>query len=408
MVAIMTRLGKQASWIMLGRLAGALIQAGSMALLARWIGPAEFGLFASVYGAALIVQTIIDLGLTTYIVRLRAIEPTSEYLKSALSVVSRVSFATGIVGVLVAFLLSWHDARFIPFVPFAVWVAVDRQVETWLAIPLADGDTVQNALSLITRRGISFSVMIGAVFVGIDPLLGYTVGLACGSALSCILVMEKNRVPFRRFKVPAREVIRAARPYWANSVATQLRNLDTLVVTLVAGPTQGGYYGAASRLTTPLRIVPTSFAQVLMPAAARTGRSGRKELIRGIAKLMAATAVLFGLVALLIPFAVPIILGEGFSGSVVMIQIVCGGLVFAAISSQMNALLQAWGRSRSVAVISAVTSCACLGAVAAMALWWGGVGGAVALTSSYVVQVVLLAGVFVLHERKEIRCESLT
>jgi len=370
-----------------------------MALLARWIGPSDFGLFASAYGIALVLQTVIDLGLTTYIVRLRALEPTSEYVKEALRIVSRISILTGILGVASMSILAWHDPRYLPFIPFAVWIAVDRQVETWLAIPLADGDTIQNATSLVTRRSISFMVLIVAAAIGFDPLLGYTFGLALGSTISCFVVMEKNRVPFRRFKVPSRKVIETARPYWANSVATQLRNFDTLIVTAIAGTTQGGYYGAASRLTTPLRIIPTSFAQVLMPAAARSGKSGRKALLRSVIVLMAATALLYAVVAVIMPLVVPLVLGEEFDDSILIIQIVCGGLAFAAISSQMNSLLQGWGQLRQVAVISAITSISCLLGVAVAAIWWGGVGAAIALTASYILQVVLLAGIVVLQGR---------
>ncbi|MCD2141541.1 lipopolysaccharide biosynthesis protein [Rhodococcus pyridinivorans] len=399
MTSTISKIGRQASWIVLGRLGGALIQAGSMALLARWIGPSEFGLFASAYGIALVLQTVIDLGLTTYIVRLRALEPTSEYLKEALRIVSRISILTGILGVAGMSIMTWHDPRYLPFIPFAVWIAVDRQVETWLAIPLADGDTIQNATSLVTRRSISFMVLIVAAATGFDPLLGYTFGLALGSTISCFVVMEKNRVPFRRFKVPARKVIETARPYWANSVATQLRNFDTLIVTAIAGTTQGGYYGAASRLTTPLRIIPTSFAQVLMPAAARSGKPGRKALLRSVIILMAATALLYAVVAVIMPLVVPLVLGEDFDDSILIIQIVCGGLAFAAISSQMNSLLQGWGQLRQVAVISAITSISCLLGVAVAAIWWGGVGAAIALTASYILQVVLLAGIVVLQGR---------
>ncbi len=399
MTSTMSKIGRQASWIVLGRLGGALIQAGSMALLARWIGPSDFGLFASAYGIALVLQTVIDLGLTTYIVRLRALEPTSEYLKEALRIVSRISILTGSLGVASMSILAWHDHRYLPFIPFAIWIAVDRQVETWLAIPLADGDTIQNATSLVTRRTISFVVLIVAAAIGVDPLFGYTFGLALGSTISCFVVMEKNRVPFRRFKVPPRKVIRTARPYWANSVATQLRNFDTLIVTAIAGTTQGGYYGAASRLTTPLRIIPTSFAQVLMPAAARSGQSGRNALLRSVLVLMAATALLYGVVAVIMPLAVPLVLGREFDDSILIIQIVCGGLAFAAISSQMNSLLQGWGQLKQVAVISAITSISCLLGVAVAVMWWGGVGAAIALTASYMLQVVLLAGIIALQGR---------
>ncbi|EHK82632.1 polysaccharide biosynthesis protein [Rhodococcus pyridinivorans AK37] len=114
---------------------------------------------------------------------------------------------------------------------------------------------------------------------------------------------------------------------------------------------------------------------------------------------MAATALLYAVVAVIMPLVVPLVLGEDFDDSILIIQIVCGGLAFAAISSQMNSLLQGWGQLRQVAVISAITSISCLLGVAVAAIWWGGVGAAIALTASYILQVVLLAGIVVLQGR---------
>ncbi|MFD6855982.1 lipopolysaccharide biosynthesis protein [Rhodococcus sp. NPDC060090] len=396
-------LAKQFSWVLLGRLAGALLQAGSMALLARWSGPSGFGLFASIYGIALIIQTFIDFGLTTYIIRLRAQNAWHGSVGGSLRLIGQINVLVGAILVLVTCGLSVWDGMFLPFVPLAVWVVADRQVETWLGVPLADGNTWQNASSLVLRRSLALVILLGGYYWGVDALLAYATGLALSSLIACAPVMMLNRAVSARNSGTSIELLRAARPYWFNSLATQARNFDAALVAIIASPVSAGYYGAASRLTTPLRMIPTSFAAVLMPAATRAGGENKMALVRSVLILTAFTTVLYASLAVVIPFVVPVVLGEEFDAAVPVIQIVCGGLVFAAIASQLGALMQGWGHARAVAVVSSGTTLVCLLGIMLLTPWVGVLGAGFALAGSYVVQVLVQLVFLWANDRRSIR-----
>lgn len=391
MAGVKTRLGRQFSGILIGRLAGAVIQAFSMAMLARWVGPAQFGLFASAYGVAIIVQTVADLGITTYLVRVRALAPTDGSIGLLLGLAGRINFWISVAGVGALSIAAFYDHRFIPLIPMAIWAGADKQVETWLAIPLADGMTWQNATSLVFRRLMALVFLLAAKAAGLDPFVGFTFGLAMSSLLSAYGVMRKNR---RQVSVNSsrsiRELLCLARPFWVNSVGTQARNLDTLFVGLLLNPTAAGFYGAASRLTTPLRMIPTSFAAVLMPAASRTANGDRRNLVRSTALMAAATTVMYLGLSALLPTVIPMVLGAEFDGAVSVIQIVCVGLVFAAIASQLSALMQGWGHVNAVAAISTFSTVVCLGGIVVLGPIYGAVGAGFALALSYVLQVVAM------------------
>lgn len=387
---VKSRLGRQFSGILIGRLSGAVIQAVSMAMLARWIGPSAFGLFAIAYGVAIIVQTVADLGITTYVVRVRARSPRDGSIGKMLKLAGQINIGISIVAVAVLTAMSVQDHRYIPLIPLAAWLGADKQVETWLAIPLADGLTWQNATSLVFRRVVALLFLLTAKACGLDPFAGFTIGLAVSSAASAYAVMRRNRIVVSaQTEETVPEVLRHARPYWVNSVGTQARNLDTLLVGLLLNPVAAGFYGAASRLTTPLRMIPTSFAAVLMPAASRTTEGSRGGLVRSAVLMAIATTVMYSGLSLLLPTLIPLLLGPDFDGAVPVIQVVCAGLVFAAIASQLGALMQGWGHAKAVATVATCTTIVCLGGIALFGPVFGAVGAGAALALSYVVQVVV-------------------
>ena len=384
----------QAGFVAGGRLCGALLQAASLAVLARQIGPPEFGEFAVWYGAAVVLQAVLNFGLTPLLVRMRAAGDREPDVAAILRFCRRGSVLAGLVGLLACLTLVAAAGLPAYVVLLAGWVVVDNLVETYLAIPLADGRAWENASSLIFRRAILFAVLISGVSLGLDPSAFYGVGLLLGSLASLLLVARslKRGPQTAASAMGVRSIAAEAKYFWTNSVVTQARNLDVVVVSLVAtGGATVGYFAAASRLTSPLRIVPTSFAAVLMPAAVRALRSGQyKSAVRATVAVCAVSSLGFLCVGLAVPYVLPRLLGGDYEGAVGVVQIVCLGLVFAAIASQLNAVLQAFGHVRLVSNISLSTTVTCLVLVAVLVPPFGAAGGGWGLTASYVLQSVVL------------------
>jgi O-antigen/teichoic acid export membrane protein len=376
---------------MLGRLIGAAVQAASMGLLARWSGPTAFGLFAAVYGVAILIQALTDFGLNTYLIRMRAQYPAARLIGGLLRLQTRINITTASVGLAVGAVLAIWNPSLLVIAPMAVWLASDKQSESWLCVSLSDGRAWLNAVSLIARRAGALAILLIAMVCGVDPIVGYALGLAVSSVGSALILGFKTLPEINGWgtALDLSATFRASSHYWVNSLATQARNLDTLIVGAAIGMGAAGLYGAAARLTTPLRMVPTSVATVLMPVAAKTRVSSRR-ITKAVTLILTASTLFYGVVALATPALIPIVLGEDFKGSVQVIQIVCVGLVFASISSQLNALLQGWGFPRPVAIVSVVSTAFCLGGIVLLSREFGVVGAGAALTLSYVFQTILL------------------
>ncbi|OQM80290.1 hypothetical protein B0E55_03721 [Rhodococcus sp. 66b] len=386
-----------------GRLVGALIQALSMVLLARISGPSGFGIFAAAYGVGLVLQTILNFGFTPFLVRIRALGDQDPLIASTLEFSRRANLAVGALLAFTAAVAAVFEPKLWFVVPLTAWVVLDNYVETLLSLPLADGNTWQNAVSLLLRRALALVFVAAAWLAGVDAVFWYSVGLAFSSMIAVFVAIRLGPAITRvRSRRSYKSIIGRSSHFWLNSVATQTRNFDVLLVGLVTSPAVSGIYGVTSRITTPLRLIPTSFAAVLMPAAARstTGRI-TQGILRPAMYVCIASAVIFGVIAAAIPVLVPPILGDAYVDAVPVMQVVCFSLIFAAISSQLNAILQGTGRVEIVSYITVVSTLICLVGIVLAAPRYGALGAGWSLSLSYVLQTALLTCVVVVAMRRD-------
>lgn len=397
------KLASQFAWVSIGRLLGALIQAVTMLLLARDLGPYEFGIFSAVFGTAIVFQSGLDLGIATMVVKERAADSANPIIQSALKLADRLAFA--IFGVTALPLLAmglFLDSFFYALLPLSVWAACERHTDTWLSVPLADGDARINTQNLLIKRTVTALLYVGAVLADIDPAVAFSAAMALTALVSLVVIRKVvyNRIDVARPLTPYSAVLRQSWPYWLNSLGTQARNLDTLLVSAVAGPSQAGLYAVTSRATGPLRILSTSMAAVLLPASASKSPKQIRRLLRFVGLATIGCAILYGGLVLIAPAVIRIFLGDSYIGATLPLQIVLGGLVFAAISSLFTSMLQGVGLQLYVAKTAIITTSTCLVLVCAGGLYQGAIGAALALAGSFVIQAMILATKIIRYSRR--------
>jgi O-antigen/teichoic acid export membrane protein len=387
-------MARQFGWVSTGRLIGALIQAVTLALVARWAGPEGFGAVGVALAVVIVLQTITDLGLPTYIVRERAARPMSPTIRRALEMnnVTALWMSLTIFVAFAGFALVSQPV-FFDLLPIAIWAAVDRNTDTWLGVTLADGHARLNATMAVTRRFLVLTTMVGLDATGVAPLVSFSAALAVvGVAVNQYAHRYvSKRVARPDVRPPARPILLASRPYWVTSVATQIRSLDTIVVGAIAGTSQAAFYAAASKITSPLRILPTSMAVVLVPAAARAGVRQLSTVRRPAIAMITGMSLIYAASAAAAPWVVPMTLGPEYQGAVIPIQIVLAGLIFAALGSILTAILQGIGSGKSVAWIAVFSTVVCLGGVLVGAIALGALGAAIAMSASFLVQAIVLS-----------------
>lgn len=396
------RLVKQFSWISGGRIVAAILQAATLLIIAVVLGPTDFGFLATALALAVIPQTLSDLGITTFVLRTRGTSSTDGRVTYALRTNNLASALGGglyaVVVLLCAAAISWN---ILVFVPLAIWLAAEKNCEVWLSVAVADHDARLNVLILVGRRAAALGLMLGFLVLAANPALSFSLAQAISSTVAAVVAQRiiRRRLP-PSFSWTVRELLGETRAYWVHTIATQIRNLDSALTAMVAGPYQAGLYSVASRLTNPLRILPTSLVAVVIPQISRDeGRVSRStRLLLGLTVL--GMAVLYASIALLAPYIVPAVLGDDYLQSVLPIQIVCFGLMFGVTASILAGVLQAKGYGRLVGVASVTTSIFVVTALLLLASVWGAVGAALALASAFLLQTAVMSAGYAFGTRR--------
>jgi O-antigen/teichoic acid export membrane protein len=387
------KLASQFAWLSAGRLLGALLQAATMLLVARDAGPHDFGLFSAVFGAAVVFQTAFDAGISTMVVKERAADPTSSYIGSSLLLTDRLALGIFIASALPLVALGFFvDHLYFMMLPLSVWAASERHSDTWLSVTMADGDARINTQTLLIKRTLVLLIYLGAVLIGVDAILAFSAAMA-GTAFVALVTVRKlvsGRIDFSAPRLASKEIIRLSWPFWLNSLGTQARNLDAVVVSAVAGPIQAGFYAATSRATGPLRILSTSLAAVLLPASTSAKRREIRRLLKLVVVVGLASAAVFCSLIWLVPIAVDLLLGSEYAGAVLPLQVTLVGLPFAAMSSLLGSILQGMNLQFLVAKTAVATTLLCLLFVGVGGAMAGALGAAVALSASFLVQAGIL------------------
>lgn len=379
--------------ITLGRVASAVLQAGLFVLLARSISPGDFGVVVATTGLLVFLQAVADFGITALLSQVRVQSEDDGLVRAGAFFSIWSSCALAVVCAVLLISFSFSQPIYLMLVPLAATAALERVADTYMAVALADGRAARNVANLTARRVVALAAFILLAVVGrVDPVLSFGISTVSAAILSAFSATRTVRIS-RSVTVRARELLLQSWPFWMNSMAVQGRNLDAAVVGAVAGPVISGLYGAAARLTTVFRIVPTSLATALLPNVSRLVGSGDrlKVLIRPVSAVMLVSSMMYCAAAIVVPFIVPVMLGAEYAAVVDVIQVTLVGMPFAAAASLSSSILQGLGLKHYVGGVSVVFTLVCLGFVAAGALVEGPVGAAWGLAGSFVVQAGLLS-----------------
>ncbi|STX04935.1 lipopolysaccharide biosynthesis protein [Kocuria rosea] len=382
------------AWLVISRLVAALLQAASLIVVARNAGPEIFGVMAAFMGLVIVLQTVFDCGLFTFITRLRASEPESPTVTRALKTYKYIGL--GLCVILTALAISLSMAGEMPWwtlmpLAFAGWL--ERQGDVRLTVALADGEVWKSSATLVIRRSITLGLLVAFGMTAVSPVLAFGTASLVASVVSLglsyklvVLRTEAGKISI----VEVRQILRTSRPFWINSIGVQIRNIDVVLVGAVAGSVVAGLYGAIARSLNPLMLLASSMASVLLPMAVKADRKGGRSLVVPVVLLMCFIAFVHIIGAIFADKYVPLLFGVEFLPAVGGFRIVLIGLIFASFSSIQTALLQARGREILVGRVSLVTSALALGGIAIGAYQGGVLGATIGLTISYVAQSLML------------------
>ncbi|WP_227496992.1 oligosaccharide flippase family protein [Planctomonas psychrotolerans] len=378
--------------LLVSRGAGALLLAISFVLVARWAGPSDFGILSAILAVGAVYFVIVDLGLSSFISRASAKGHLGD-VATALRLNTISSVLGGVVAAGAITLFAAGQQLPAGLLVLGLSMALEKNVDTALAVSIARGNKTTPAVSILVRRALTLGLLAALYAAGTDPILAYAYATLASSLVGQFLARRALADDYRYTGQRTPSLWRAAFPFLLANLTASSRNLDILIVTTTSGSQMAGLYAAAQRLTSPFMLIPSTIATLVLPAGAK----GTPRRAARIAWKL--TGIHLGLLALLMGVAVfadplvRLLLGTDFAASAPILAWTLAAFPFIALASPLGGLLQSQGHERVVATNGIVFSIVLIVALIIGSLLFGGVGAAQALTAVYVAKSVSLLAI---------------
>lgn len=354
------------------------------ALLARHLGPGDYGSFTTALGLVAIAQALTEFGTSGVAVRDMAGQPERRAAIAGGLVAARLStslalilpLAVGLMLILpsgaptIAGVLIGATLLLTAFAALQAVAQVDLRPEIAAGLLLFQSTLWLGAVVLLVWAGAGL-VVLAAAFALTSSL----------QSLVTVLVMRRYiRVSFDDWRNEAWRILKTAIPMGlAGVLTTAYYRLDSVLVYEIAGADEAGFYNAAYRFLDVLQILPSTISFVLFPLLAARRRAGAD--IQGIGRLAAT---------LMIACAAPVVVvGAMFSDPIISLVYSStydeASLLFAVLSVAFvgislgylwTSLLLADGPLRVFLVVAALTAAASIAANLIVIPSFGALGAA--------------------------------
>ncbi|WP_168209097.1 lipopolysaccharide biosynthesis protein [Agromyces intestinalis] len=366
----------------------------SVVVLSRLIEPSAFGLVVMVTAISGVASIFLDFGLSTAALR------SPDITHQQQSNLFWINAGTGLVLAATVFAFSWAVAGFYGDPRLVV-------VTQWLSLALVLGG-VNTQFRITLNRAMRFGALaigeVAATLFGLAAavvvaLFGYGIAALVVQTLATSLVILVFNVAQAQWwpKLPHRDAgMRALVKFGAGMAATQLlwyatRNIDSIAIGRVWGPTELGLYDRAFRLAVaPILQVNQPMTKVALPVLSRhLDNPTRYMAALREGQLIACyltSSVLLVLAGVAGPL-VNVLLGPAWTGVEGLVMVLAVGSTFRAIQQVVNWLFISKGLSGSLLRLNLWMQPLTIGFILA-GVNWGAMGVAVGGTVGFAVQWV--------------------
>jgi O-antigen/teichoic acid export membrane protein len=307
--------GKRVARLVSARVAGAIMQAITMVVLARSLGASDFGTFCALLSVGLVAGSLLGFGGASQALRMLREEQADAVAATLL--IARAVTAIAISGLI---LLGSHIIGWAVVAPLAaVYVLTELVIELSQALLMGRALFVRAEVLIVSRRAIPLLALALVPLGWVDPLVALALGWACSMPLAGAVLWGSLSRP-----APLRKVLHDGRHFWLATAVGNLQQLDVPVLALVAPPALIGHYAAAARLTSPLTMISSSIMSYMTPQMAGSATvDGRRAIFYAGRRGTALYGLLLIAASPVVAAVLPQILGPEYRS---------GGVLFAACS----------------------------------------------------------------------------
>lgn len=388
-------------FIQLGlRIAGLASSVAVVAILARYLGPSNYGTLAAGLTVASIIYALCDSGM--YQVGVAALASRTPTLKQSTEIVeARLIMFIAVSPIAAAAIIIAYDRDQAMVLLICVGAAIPYAISAYRSVPESQVKPVITGLIMVSQNVTWLVIVVLGTYLGwsLEQLALGTVGAALAQAAVAWIVayhMASNAIGSAP-RVKAISLIRQSFPLICSAlVVTAFYRGHQLLVFSMTGPEESANYMAAMRVLDAAQVLPATMASVFLPQLAKifAGRGLNSHLgwlaIRRAYGLACAALIIALGVAFAAKPIVHLLLGDEYATASGYLSALFLAFPLISLSYMLTAALIATGNRGKAAVSSIAGSIFGLIAMVPAVQFWGATGGAYLLISAEAIIVVSL------------------
>ncbi|QEM69133.1 flippase [Geobacter sp. FeAm09] len=316
--------------------------------VARYLGPAQFGLFNYAVAFVALFSALATLGLDGIVVREIVKEPArrDEILGSVFAMKLAGGVATLLMAVAAVSFLRHGDAstRLLVGIVAAgtIFQAFDV-IDFWFQSQVRSKYTVY-------ARNTAFLIIAGVkvfLILAAAPLTAFALAALAETALGAVgLVLAYRRsglrlTAWRRSQGRCRELLRDSWPLILGSISVMLyMKIDQIMLGDMLGNAEVGIYTAATKISEVWYFIPSAIISSVLPAIIQTKNVHKDFYHRRLQRLFSLMAIMALLIAVPMTFLAPriifILYGDKFLPSVGVLQIHIWATLFVFLAGAQS------------------------------------------------------------------------
>jgi O-antigen/teichoic acid export membrane protein len=397
------KLARNAFFLLVGQVGSSVISVILTAVLGRWLGVVEFGIYYYLVAVSTFAYVFIDWGQSAYLTieSARRPEDDSQLLGGALAFRAAVAVVVALATAELVKVIG-YDSRTEFLALLAVLCGLPLALSQAYVYIFRGRDRMDlDATTTVTGKALTVAVTVPALFLGgglIAVLLMQAVGGA-GALLVAVLVARKIRLKAKR---PGRgilqELANRGGPIAVFSIAAALQTfVDIIVLSKFVPPEVVGWYGAARNIMGVLFAPAAILSTASFPELSRTSGSlpGLRHVLRATSRLLLGLGALAAAGTFLFAdVAVGLIYGHHFDPAVAVLQVFAPIFPLFFMDMLLGIAIIAAGKTKEMAVVKVLSIAVSTGLsivlipVCQARLGNGGVGSVLAFGST---EILMLA-----------------
>lgn len=334
-----SNIGRNALMLGIGNLLSRALGFVLYILLARYLGPKDYGVYNIAISYVQIFVLLGNFGLDVVYIRSisRDLSLSSQYFFAGLSLKAILSIVSFLILVTIAWILNYDRLVFIAIVTYGFSIIFQTALELISSVFKAVELMQYVSYIMILRSLLSISfigfLMIWQIDI-IAALMAQNASFVLVTLFFFIILMKKKLI---KLKLSVNlhlclQMIRTALPFILIGFIHIINfRTDIIMLSILANETLAGYYSAANEFIIPLFILPSILSTALFPALSKHfGKSETSiaEMSNFSTKLLITIGVPMGVgLFILAPEIVDIILGPQYGQSVIAMRILSIGIM---------------------------------------------------------------------------------